>query len=71
MRDKTTSLYDSSPYLVNSAVVKAHCAQGRQLCLHALLVVLQLFPLDLLPHFSSLLDGLHHCVLIPEQCSRV
>ncbi|TNN86645.1 hypothetical protein EYF80_003113 [Liparis tanakae] len=41
--------------------------EGGQLCFHALLVMLQLFPLDLLPHFPSLLDGLHHCVLVPEQ----
>lgn len=33
--------------------------------------MLQLFPLDLLSHFASLLDGLHHRVLVPEQCRGV
>lgn len=53
--------------LVGSAVVEAHRSEGGQLRLHALLVMLQLFPLDLLPHFPGLLNGLHHCVLVPEQ----
>lgn len=64
-------LFDSNPNLVNSAVVEAHWTEGGQLCFHALLVMLQLFPLDLLPHFPSLLDGLHHCVLVPEQRGRI
>lgn len=33
--------------------------------------MLQLFPLDLLSHFASFLDGLHHRVLVPEQRGRV
>lgn len=53
--------------LVGSAVVEAHGGEGRQLGLHALLVMLQLLPLDLLPHLPGLLDGLHHRVLVPEQ----
>ena len=57
--------------LVRSAVADAHGVEGRQLGLHALLVVLQLLPLDLLPHFPGLLNGLHHSVLVPKQCCGV
>lgn len=56
------------------AVVEAHAAEGRQFGLQALvsrllllLLLVELLSLDLLPHAPGLLDGLHHCVLVPEQ----
>lgn len=50
-----------------AAVVEAHACEGRELGLHALLVVLQLLSLDLFSHLPGLLDGLHHRILVPEQ----
>lgn len=58
-------------HLVSPAVVKTEARESREFSLHALLVMLQLFTLDLLPHFPGLLDGLHHGVLVSEQCRRV
>lgn len=56
------------------AVVEAHAAQSWQLGLQTvvsrlllLLLVVELLPLDLLPHAPRLLDGLHHRVLVPKQ----
>lgn len=54
------------------AIVEAHAAEGRQLGLQALvprllLLLVELLPLDLLPHAPGLLDGLHHCILVGKQ----
>ena len=57
--------------LSNLAAVKTHAAQYRQLGFQALLVMVKLLSLDLLPHLPGLLDGLHHSVLVPEQCCGV
>lgn len=32
-----------------------------------LLLLVELLPLDLLPHVPGLLDGLHHRILVPKQ----
>lgn len=55
------------------AVVEAHAAQSWQFGLQTvvswllLLLVVELLPLDLLPHAPRLLDGLHYRVLVPKQ----
>lgn len=69
--DKTEELNQTGSNLVDSAVIEAYWTEGGQLRLHALLVMLQLLPLDLLSHFPSFLDGFHHCVLVSEQCRGV
>lgn len=59
------------------AIVEAHAAECWQFGLQTvvswllLLLLVELLPLDLLPHAPGLLDGLHHCVLVPEQCCGV
>lgn len=58
-------------HLVSPAVVKTESRESREFSLHALLVMLQLLTLDLLPHFPGLLDGLHHSILVSEQCRGV
>lgn len=50
-----------------AAIAETHAAQGRELGLKALLLVMKLFPLDLLPHLPRLLDGVHHRILVPKQ----
>ncbi len=54
------------------AVVETHAAEGGQFGLQTvvsrlLLLMVELLPLDLLPHAPGLLDGLHHRVLVPKQ----
>lgn len=55
------------------AIVEAHAAEGGQFGLQTLvsrlllLLLVELLPLDLLPHAPGLLDGLHHRILVPKQ----
>lgn len=56
------------------AVAEAHAAEGGQLGLQAVMprvlrvqLVVELLPLDLLPHAPGLLDGLQHGILVPKE----
>lgn len=59
------------------AIVEAHAAEGGQFGLQTLvpwlllLLLVELLPLDLLPHAPGLLDCLHHRILVPKECRGV
>ena len=53
-----------------AAIMEVHAAEAGELCIQTMLL-LQLLPLHPLPHLPRLLDGFHHCILVPKQRCRV
>lgn len=57
-------------YLLSPAVAQPHVVHGGQFPINSVWLLL-LLPLDLFSHLPSLLNGFHHCVLVPKQGRRV